>query len=135
MNKSIPHAKPQILLEDYKKILNLIMDLESLHNDPCSYASLLEGAVVQIEPEGIRLSGRAEIEAYRIKQIDKKVYAEFAIEQQIILNENAVLLTCTETIIHAFYRGMQTKSIRLYNILLRKSENLWRFYSLQILNI
>ncbi|MDY0986669.1 hypothetical protein SOM12_04525 [Flavobacterium sp. CFBP9031] len=117
-----------------KNIETLILDLESYHNDPLSYAKLLKNAIIHIEPEGLKIFQRSQIEEYRMLQLNKRAYSDLQVLQEIRLSSSLLMLTCNETLFQAAFRGMQAKYTKLYNIILQKKNGSWSIYFMQILN-
>ncbi len=132
MNRN-PAKTASILSEsERRKIDNIILDLETSHNNPSFYAQLLINAVIHIEPEGTIIAEKSDIERYKALQANKKTYSDYRILKETSLSCNLLLLTRTETLYSAHFRGMQASQTKLYNIILQKKNNSWEIFLMQI---
>lgn len=133
MNYNKTKLKPSLSENERRGIHDIILDLESLHNEPSLYAQLLRNAVIYIEPEGKVIENSSKIEQYRREQANAKTYSDYLVLKETPLSHNLLLLTCTEILYRAHFRGMQVSSTKLYNIILQKKRGSWHIHIMQII--
>lgn len=133
MNDNQTEIKSSLSENERRNIHDIILDLESSHNEPSSYAHILQHAVIYIEPEGKTIEKKTTIEQYRKELANTKTYSEFTILKEILLAQDLILLTCSEILYRANFRGMQASSTKLYNIILQKKKGLWQIHIMQII--
>jgi len=132
MNNNSAGQASRLSEAEHQSIVNLILTLESSHNQPLQYAQILRNAVIHIEPEGKVIEEIKNIEEFRKQQLNTKTYTDFTILKETHLSNEILLVTCSETIYRANFRGMHPSSTKLYNIILKNSDAGWQIILMQI---